>query len=155
MTSISLIGAAATFVLGLGLTLLSPLCLPCVAVIAGLVMGYMAANADQPPDSRLVNSPAAIGGLFGGFGLLLGQMAGSALNTVLVGPQGVGDILTQLGIQSTQGVEMGYYGGVLGGICCIGIFNLALSAGFGVVGGQLWWQVVGKVIPPPMDPFRR
>jgi hypothetical protein len=155
MTSISLIGALAAFVIGLGLTLLSPLCLPCVAVMTGLVMGYMAANADQPHESRLVNTPAAITGVFAGFGLLLGQMAGSAINTLLIGPQGMGDILTQFGLESTVGVEAGYYSGVVGSICCIGVLNLALSAGFGVVGGQLWWQMVGKTMPPPMDPFTR
>ena len=153
MTAVTLIAALATFVLGLGLTLLSPLCLPCVAVVAGLLVGYLGANADRPSHSRLVNGPSAIAGLFAGLGLLLGQMAGSAVNATLVGAQGAGNILSQLGIESGPSVEAGYYGGVIGIICCIGLLNLALSAGFGVIGGQLWWQVMGKVLPPSSDPF--
>jgi hypothetical protein len=153
MTAVALIAALATFVLGLGLTLLSPLCLPCVAVVAGLLVGYFGANADKPPYSRLVNGPSAISGLFAGLGLLLGQMAGSAINATLVGAQGVGDILSQMGFETGPSVEAGYYGGIIGSICCIGLINLALSAGFGVIGGQLWWQVTGKALPPPSSPF--
>jgi len=153
MTSTSLLGALATFVLALGLTLISPLCLPCVAVMAGLTVGYMATNVDRPPYSQMVTGPAAIAGLFAGFGMLLGQMAGTGINTMLVGPQGVGEILSQIGVDAGVNMEAGYYGGVIAGICCIGVLNLALSAGFGVLGGQLWWQVVGKSQPPPTDPF--
>ncbi len=154
MASTNLLGALATFVLALGLTLISPLCLPCVAVMAGLTVGYLAINIDRPPYSRMVTTPAAIAGLFAGFGMLLGQMAGSGINTMLVGPQGVGEIMSQIGINVGSNLETGYYSGVLFSVCFIGMLNLALSAGFGVLGGQLWWQVVGTKQPPPTDPFK-
>jgi hypothetical protein len=72
MTKVGLITAGITFFLALGITLLSPLCLPCVAIIAGLVAGYLAGIVDRPPARSMVTGPGALSGLFAGLGLLLG-----------------------------------------------------------------------------------
>ena len=148
MTKVGLITAGITFILALGMTLLSPLCLPCIAILAGLVAGYLAGVVDRPPARRLVTGPGAISGLFGGLGMLLGQMAGSALNIALVGPKGATDLLQQLNVPTGTGTETGYYAGVLASICCIGIVNIGLAAGLGALGSLLWWEITGKNNPP-------
>jgi hypothetical protein len=92
----------------------------------------------------MVTGPGALAGLFGGLGMLLGQMAGSALNTALVGPTGAIEILQQFGIPKGSGTETGYYAGVLASVCCIGLLNVDLAAGLGALGSLLWWEVSGK-----------
>jgi hypothetical protein len=67
--------AGIIFFLALGIALLSPLCLPCIAIIACLATGYLAGVVDRPPTRRVAIGPGVIAGLFGGFGMLLGQLA--------------------------------------------------------------------------------
>jgi hypothetical protein len=78
-------------------------------------------------------------------------MAGSALNIVLVGPQGATDLLKQIGAPTGAGTEAGYYGGLLASVCCIGLLNIGLAAGLGALGSLLWWEMTGKKNPPPAD----
>jgi hypothetical protein len=153
MTKVGLITAGITFILALGITLLSPLCLPCIAVLAGLVTGYLAGVVDRPPARKLVSGPGAISGLFAGLGMLLGQLAGSALNTALVGPKGAADLLKQLGTPAGAGTETGYYIGVIASVCCIGLLNIGLAAGLGALGSLLWWEITGKNNPAPPISF--
>lgn len=155
MTKVGLITAGVMFILSIGITLLSPLCLPCIAIIAGLVAGYLAGVVDHPPARSMVTGPGALSGLFAGLGMLLGQMAGSALNTAIVGPQGATEMLKQLGVPTGAGTEAGYYGGVLASVCCIGLLNIGLAAGLGALGSLLWWEITGKNIPPSSDRLLR
>jgi hypothetical protein len=151
LTKVGLTTAVITFLLALGITLLSPFCLPCVAILAGLVAGYMSGVVDRPPTRNLVTGPGALSGLFGGLGMLVGQIAGSALNTMLVGPKGATELLQQLGVPIGAGTETGYYIGVIASVCCIGLFNIGLAAGLGALGSLLWWEITGKNNPAQSD----
>ncbi len=151
MTKVGLITAVVAFILSIGITLISPVCLICFAVIVGLVAGYLACNTDRPPAHNAVAGPGALAGLFAGLGMLVGQIIGSVINSMIVGPEGASNLLRQLGLPTQSINQTSYYGGVIFGVCCIGLLNVGLTAGLGALGGLLWWEIAGKNQPPPAD----
>jgi len=137
-------GAVALF-LCVGAALLSPLCVPCLALFLGLGAGYLAGVFDKPADNGGASRAGAMGGLIAGVGALLGQMIGAGINGVIVGPENASRIIEQMGLPSGSG-DFGtvYWFGLIGGGCCLGILDIALMAGLGALGGILWWQISGK-----------
>ncbi len=144
MIKAGLILGAVMLVLGIGGSLISPVCVPCLAVIAGIGAGYLASVFDKPLTSGGGAKVGAVAGAIGGVGALLGQIIGSILNSVLVNPQAVMEMMEQLGFPTT------YYDPTLiqisqiGGGVCLGVLNIVLMAGLGALGGILWQQIAGK-----------
>ena len=156
MLKSGLILGVVALLLAIGAALLSPLCVPCLTLLLGLGAGYLAGAFDKPSEKRGSTKSGAIAGAIGGAGALIGQAVGAVINSQLVGPGGAIQLIRQLGIQLPSGatptdIATGYWGGVIGSTCCLGLFDVALMAGLGALGGLLWWQVAGSkrsVLPP-------
>ena len=141
-----LIVAIISLFIGLGLTLLSPLCTPCAGVFLGLLAGFLAGVFDKPMDSSGATRAGAGGGLMASIGVVLGQFVGAVANSVLVGPEGTRQILESFGAPTSYSpsIMSGYYFGVIGSAICFGLINLILMVALGALGGLLWWQFSGK-----------
>ena len=145
MLKAGLIGLGLGAVLGLGITLVSPLCTPCAALLVGVGVGFLACLWDRPAD---VGSCAALGakaGAIAGVGGLLGQMLGMTANALLVGPERAMDVATQwFDLPAVQLDASAYWVSQIALNCMCGLTNVALVAGLGALGGLLWYQAVGK-----------
>ena len=159
MLKSGLILGVVALLLAIGAALLSPLCVPCLTLLLGLGAGYLAGAFDKPSEKRGSTKSGAIAGAIGGAGALIGQAVGAVINSQLVGPGGAIKLIRQLGIQLPSGatpadIATGYWGGVIGSTCCLGLFDVALMAGLGALGGLLWWQMSGSkrsVLPPSIE----
>jgi hypothetical protein len=149
MTKSGLIVGVITLILGTGVTLLSPFCVPCVAILAGAGAGYLAGVFDKPDVSRASARSGAIAGAVGGAGALLGHLIGGAINAMLVGPAGGAAIAQQLGLPVTSDYPAAYYGATAGIACCFGLGEVALMAGLGALGGMLWFRLSGQKLTAP------
>ncbi len=144
-----LIAGIVALLLSIGAALLSPLCVPCLTLLLGLGAGYLAGAFDKPSDNRGSTKSGTIAGAIGGIGALIGQGVGAVINSQLVGPGGAIQLIRQLGIQMPLGttpadIARGYWVGVIGSTVCLGLFDIALMAGLGALGGLLWWQISGS-----------
>lgn len=146
MLKSGLIAGAVTFILALGFALLSPLCVPCLALFLGLGAGFLAGVFDKPLDNGSSAKSGAGAGAIGGIGAIIGQMVGAVLNSIIIGPEGAAELMQQLGLPAADPNNLGasYWVGVIGGGCCFGLLDVALMAGLGALGGLLWWQISGK-----------
>ena len=150
MLKSGLIIGVVMIVLALGSTLVSPLCAPCVALLAGLGAGYLAGVFDKPLASGASAKSGAAAGALGGIGAVIGGTLGGVGNMLIVGPDKTAALLRQMGLPADSSGPS-YYLGALGAPCCIGLFNVALMAGLGALGGILWYQISGKkATTPPM-----
>jgi hypothetical protein len=132
---------------------ISPICVPCLALFLGVGAGYVAGLFDKPASNGATAKSGAGAGAIGGAGSLVGHFVGGAINAVVVGPEGASDLMRQLGIDTGGSSPGNYYFGVFGAACCLGLFEIVLMAGLGALGGLLWWQVTGKNMAggaPPM-----
>ncbi len=137
-------------------SLLSPFCVPCLALFAGLGAGYLAGVFDETklPAQNDAIKVGAQAGAIAGVGAILGQVLGAVANVIIVGPQGAQDVARQLGLPSNFDANT-YYAVQAVMTCCLGLLNVALMAGTGALGGVLWWQITGKsqggtMTPPSM-----
>jgi hypothetical protein len=146
MLKSSLIVGITALILSAGITLLSPLCVPCVAIFLGLAAGGLAGVFDKPLAPGASARVGALAGALGGIGAILGQFIGAGINAALVGPELAQQLLRQWGFRAPSGGDFSaaYYLGVFGSACCVGLLDLALMAGLGAVGGLLWWQMAGQ-----------
>ncbi len=143
MIKAGLILGAVMLVLGVGGSLISPICVPCLAVAAGIGAGYLAGVFDKPLTSGGSAKVGAIAGAIGGAGALLGQIIGSILNSIWVDPQTVIDLMEQLGLPAAYDPGMVRIAQIGGGVC-FGLLDIVLMAGLGALGGILWQQIAGK-----------
>ena len=143
MIKAGLILGAVMLVLGVGGSLLSPLCVPCLAVMAGIGAGYLAGVFDKPLTSGDSAKVGAIAGAIGGAGALLGQIIGGILNALLVDPQNMMRMMEQFGFPATYDANFITISQIGGGVC-FGLIDIVLMAGLGALGGILWQQIAGK-----------
>jgi len=149
MLKSGLILGVVALLLTIGAALLSPLCVPCLTLFLGLGAGYLAGVFDKPFDNRGSARSGAFAGAIGGIGALIGQAVGAVINSQLVGPGEAIRLIRQLGIQLPLGttpadIATGYWGTIIGSTGCLGLFDVALMAGLGALGGLLWWQMSGS-----------
>ncbi len=133
-------------VFSLAVTLLSPFLLPCITPILGIAAGYMAGVFELSPTKTDAIKSATKSGLLGGIGMLVGQVIGAVLNGLLVGPEGVVQVLSSLGLSagSPAYIAKSYWLFMFIGTACISLFNIVLMAGLGALGGLIWWQFSGR-----------
>jgi hypothetical protein len=146
MLKSGLIVGGVSFIGALIATIFTPLCAPCVAVFTGIVAGYLAGLFDKPADQGSAAKLGASSGAIAGVGALIGTMIAAAINTVIVGPEGAAALSQQLGLPAgdPETAATAYYVSAIALPCCIGLFNIALMAGLGALGGILWLQTGGK-----------
>jgi hypothetical protein len=148
-------GGVALFV-ALAITLVMPYCVPCLALLLGLAAGYVSGVFGKPAAQASATRTGALAGLLGGIGVVLGEMIGAVINGFLIGPQGVAQVLSNLGISS--GIPLTsdtYWIANLGMNLCLSLFSVGLMAGLGALGGLLWWNTNGKkptIFPPAFPP---
>ncbi|MBN1303348.1 MAG: hypothetical protein JXA13_02860 [Anaerolineales bacterium] len=145
-----LIVGGVALVLSIGVVLISPcLVLVCLAPFLGIGAGFLAGVFGKPGDKDTSTKNGAIAGAIGGAGALIGQLIGAAINSIMMGPEGVMELTRSLGLPSGGPAgEVGYWVGVVGGGICLGILDVFLMAGMGALGGILWWQITGKNLVP-------
>jgi hypothetical protein len=125
---------------------ISPICVPCLAIVFGLLAGYLAGAFDKPADQNRAIRAGTLAGLLGGIGMLVGQIIGAASNAVLVGPEGTARLLAQMGLFAGGPAQIAeFYWIVLTlSTACLVVFDVALMSGFGALGGLLWWKMGGN-----------
>jgi len=125
---------------------ISPLCVPCLALVFGLLAGYLAGGFDKPVDQNRAVKAGTLAGLLGGIGMLLGQISGAALNAVLIGPEGTARLLSQMGLFAGGPAQIAefYWIVIATSTACLIVFDVALMSGFGALGGLLWWKMNGN-----------
>ncbi len=150
MVKSGLIIGAIAFLLAIALgATISPLCTICIAIFAGLGAGYLAGVFDKPMNQGdSTKAGAGAGAIAMGLQLLGGLIAG-VINAFLLPNTGYLDMMRQFGVETSPNMV---WVGQIGGACCAGIFNLALGAGLGALGGILWWSMTGKNSSPTVPP---
>lgn len=146
MVRAGLILGAVMLVAGGGLAYLFAPCVPCLALVAGALAGYLAGVWDRPAENGRAIQRGALAGTLGGAGALLGHLVGGLLAAATVGPQGALDLARQLGLDlgSTSGSPVIFYASASATACCFGLVEVVLMAGLGALGGLLYWQMTGK-----------
>jgi hypothetical protein len=147
MVKAGLIGLVVGGVLIIGVTLLLPLCTPCVAILAGLGVGFLACAWERPASAENGAGLAAKAGAIAGVGSLIGQMAGMLINGLVVGPERAVEVARILGLPAEQLTPRMYWASqiALNGAC--GLINVAIGAGLGALGGFLWYQTMAPKPP--------
>lgn len=129
-----------------GVALLSPLCVPCLTLLLGLGAGFLAGVFEQPEEGNETLKTGAIAGVIAGIGMALGQAIGAVINSIIVGPEGAAQLLENFGFQTGGQAAIGssYWIGIIGGTVCFGLVDIALMAGFGVLGALAWGKFLRK-----------
>lgn len=139
------------FLLAIVAALILPaICNPCAAMFIGLGAGVLGCVFAKPPESGASAGQGAGAGAIATVGNLLGQMAGTAANVLLVGPVRGAELVRELGLPTGDPAAfgVGYYGGAFGVGCLCGLIGIALGAGLGALGGLLWYQIAGTSREP-------
>lgn len=146
-----LIFGIASFILFLVVTFLLGCCTPCVAALMGAGAGSLAAYWTRSQTQNAAVRVGALAGVLSGLGALAGQLVGAMLSVQLVTPEMVSeayDVVTQfyesLGSQGLEGFEMPGTGfvtraAIITQVGC-GLFNVAIMAGLGALGGLLTFR---------------
>jgi len=150
MLKSGLIIGAVMLVIGGGIALLLPACIPCLALLAGVGGGYLAGMFDTPAENGGAVRVGAGAGAIGGVGALLAHMVGGLVAAFTVSPEQAAEMMRQFGVEVETTNATAYYAGAIGGACCFGLFEIAFMAGLGALGGILWYQIVGKNNTPSM-----
>ncbi len=146
MLKAGLIVGAGMFVLVLlAAAVVSPLCALCVPLLAGLAAGYLTGVFEVPSDMKTVATRGAYAGaIAAGLGIV-GQMVAMVINAmVLQNPQF--QVGQAFGLPPTDPTTV--WAGQFLAACCVGLVNLALTAGFGAAGGALWFKTKGEGSAP-------
>ena len=142
MIKAGLIGAGVGFIYTMSLTLLSPLCSLCFTPMLGIAVGYVAGWFDKPLRAESSLSRGTIAGGITGFGVVIGQMAATVVNGILVtSSDQLPLLMREFGLSQTFIVDGDEYWQTtltLGSFCSV--FNLALIVGLGALGGIIWFQ---------------
>jgi hypothetical protein len=146
MLKSGLIIGGVAFLLSLGAALITPLCVPCLALLLGLAAGYLAGVFDKPAQNDVSAKAGALSGSIGGVGAMLGQTVAAVANSVMLGPAGAARLATRLGLPTGNSATFGsgYWVGVIGSTCCFSALDILLMAALGALGGVIWWQISGK-----------
>jgi hypothetical protein len=147
MVKAGLIGLAVGGILIIGVTLLLPLCTPCVAILAGLGAGFLACAWEKPASAENGAGLGAKAGAIAGVGSLIGQMVGALINGLVVGPERAVEVAQMLGLPAGQLTPRMYWASqiALNGVC--GLINVVIGAGLGALGGFLWYQTMAQKPP--------
>jgi MFS family permease len=152
MVRAGIIVGAVGFVLVLGsAVIISPLCTLCWGLILGLAAGYLAGVYEKPANNNDTLKKGAIAGAIAAGLVMLGALIGGIINAAILEPADIQQMYELLGIDLTLD-QTSLWVGQLGAALCGGLLNIVLMAGFGALGGILWWQIQGKKRPTESFP---
>lgn len=153
MVKAGLIGSLVGFIYMMSLTLLSPFCTLCFTPVLGIGTGYVAGWFDKPAKVESSLSRGTVAGILTGIGVLAGQILAAVVNGVLVtNSEQLPRLMQDIGLSDfviTNPNE--YWQATLTVTSFCGIFNLALIAGLGALGGAIWFQT-RRSTPPSNTP---
>ncbi|RME87495.1 MAG: hypothetical protein D6770_09195 [Anaerolineae bacterium] len=150
MVKAGLIAGAGMFILVLlAAAVFSPLCALCVPLLAGIVAGYLTGRFEMPPDMKTVATRGAYAGaIAAGLGIIA-QMIAMVINAlVMQNPQF--QVNQMLGLPPADPTTV--WVGQFIAACCVGLLNVALTAGFGAAGGAIWFKTAGESQTPTPPP---
>ena len=143
MKKAGLIIGVVALIAALGTTLVSPYCVPCLAIFLGIGAGYLTGVIDRPIERSESTRKGAIAGAIGGIGAALGQIIGMILNGLIVGPERAAAFAESLGFPA-QFDPTTYWTMMVGVNFCIGVINVLLMTGLGFLGGMMWVKFSGQ-----------
>jgi hypothetical protein len=124
-------------------------CAPMLAVVLGAAAGYLAGVFDKPVSGGSAAGKGAGAGGIAGAGALIGQIIAAFINTAIIqqNPETSRELYEMLGIQDFNPEMFGTTSGIIAtlfGGGCWGMLDILLLAGFGALGGYLWFALAGK-----------
>jgi hypothetical protein len=124
-------------------------CGPMWAVVVGVAAGYLAGVFDKPAVAAAAAGKGAAAGGIAGVGALIGEIVASLINNLFVqqNPETLTEAYKLIGIQNVNPSILGTVPGMIGTLIgggCWGALDLILVAGFGALGGLLWFRLSGK-----------
>jgi hypothetical protein len=130
------------------------ICAPCVALVGGAAAGYLASQWLRPGTSGMAARQGAMAGAAAGVGALLGHLVGGLVGAARIGMEAaaaqVNDLMRTLGLPpqpATLNPTTYYVSAALTSVC-FGVFEIALMAAVGALGGALWYQMTGSKKAP-------
>ena len=146
MLKSGLIVGVLAFLVSVGVGLLIPLCVPCLALFFGVAAGYLAGVFDKPASNEGSARAGALAGVIGGIGAMLGQIVASAVRAFLISPAQAAQIANGLGLPTGSGSTFAssYWAGMIGGTVCFSALDIVFMAALGALGGVIWWQMRGS-----------
>lgn len=139
------------------------ICLPCLAVLAGALAGYLGGRFDRPPSNNAALRIGASAGAIAGAGAWLGSLAGGLIGAARIGPEQAAQLIDEfsrtfdLGLPTAPVGPVTFYVSNALTSCCLGLFVVVIMAGLGALGGALWWRTTGQNpmggATPPGAPF--
>ena len=145
-----LIGFVAAVISG---ALNSQICVPCIALVLGAAVGYLACRLERPADQNGATRLGATAGGLAGAGTLVGNVVGGAIGAYLLGPAGAQNltesIARSLGITVPQSAisPVSYYASALGTSACCGVVEIFIMALLGALAGMIWFRQTRGDVP--------
>ena len=147
MVKAGLISGVVMMVLVLVAAFIAPMCALCVPLLVGLLAGYLNGVFEKSPET-VVQRGALAGLIAGGLGMA-GQMCAAVINAAVLQDSSNQVINQYLNLPASDPTTV--WAGQLIAALCIGLINIALSAGLGAGGGAIWKGTAGKTQPPAPD----
>lgn len=142
MIKAGLLGAVFGFIYTMAITLFSPFCTVCFTPLLGLGVGYLAGWADTPASFEASLRRSAVAGGITGLAVIVGQMAATLVNGVLVtNAEQLPKMLEEFGLGQFAVIDSTQYWQttiIANSICSV--LNLVIVAGLGALGGLIWFQ---------------
>ena len=150
MIKAGLLGSIVGFIYVMSLTLLSPFCTLCFTPLWGVGVGYVAGWFDKPASMESVVGRGIAAGLMTGLGVVLGQMLAALVNGILVtNSKQLPLLMKEIGLSEFIVTNPNdYWQATLTVNSFCGIFNFALLAGLGALGGMLWFRQTHRAVLP-------
>lgn len=154
MVKAGLLGAAIGFIYIMSLTLVSPFCTLCFTPLLGIGVGYLAGWFDAPVSPETSLYRGGIAGGIAGFGVVVGQMAATVVNAILVtNSEQLPQLMREVGLAEFMFTDSAqYWEATMTANSICGVFNLLLLAGLGAAGGLVWFQRRQKASLPVTPP---
>lgn len=142
MIKAGLLGASLGFIYVMSLTLVSPFCTLCLTPLLGVGVGYLANVFDKPAKMEGCLSRGLVAGLIAGLAVVVGQLAATLVNGVLVTNfEDLPGLMRDFGLPQVLLEDTGEYWQatlLLSSVC--GVLNFLMIAGLGALGGLLWFR---------------
>jgi hypothetical protein len=136
-------------IFGIGITLLTPLCVPCLALFLGLGAGFLANVFEKPVVQNRAVKSGAYSGAIAGIGVILGQVIGALINSFYVSEEAAMEMLKNFGFAVPADYGTLYSASQIIATICFSLLDIVFMVLMGMLGGFIWWKMNG---PKPSEP---